>query len=193
MNKLSRFLIKMIFIILIMILLVMLFKLTGLRVTLLMFFFVFVGKTWNYGSFKSDINSQFEDYYSLFNLKQDFNKDELQGAYDNEIDKLNNNLSISIDNRLHLMSMLNTAFDTLNDPLLKSEYDITYNSLLDEIKKEEANMELQNQKFSTFVKGLLNYNIKPFQNYVFFSKNTIGILACLIIDLVFIIPLLLKN
>lgn len=168
----------------------MLFKLTGLRATLLMFFIVFVGKTWNYASLKSYINSQFEDYYSLFNLKQDFNKDELQGAYDNEIDKLNNNLSISIDNRLHLMSMLNTAFDTLNDPLSKSEYDVKYNTLLDEIKKEKEKMEFQNKKFSTYFKGLLSYNLKPFKNYVFFSKNTIGILACLIIDLIFIIPFL---
>ena len=186
MNKLSRFLIKMVFIILIWLLLVMLFKLTGLRVTLLMIFFVLVGKTWNYGSLKDNIDSQFEDYYSLFNLKQDFTKDELQEAYDNEIDKLNNNLSISIDNRLHLMGMLNTAFDTLNDSQAKSEYDGKYNLVLEEINSSKIKSAELNNNIASYLDGLFKFNLSPFVNFRFKSKDTIGLLVCLILDLIFI-------
>ena len=71
MNKLSRFLIKMIFIILIWLLLIAIFKVTGLRATLLMLFLLFLGKTSNYGSLTEVVNSGLEDYYSLLNLNQD--------------------------------------------------------------------------------------------------------------------------
>lgn len=168
----------------------MLFKLTGLRTTLLMFFLVFVGKTWNYGSLKSDINSQFEDYYSLFNLKQDFNKDEIQGAYDNEIDKLNNNLSISIDNRLHLMGVLNTAFDTLINPQTKSEYDDKYSLILEEINASKLKSSELNNNIANYVDGLIKHNLSPFINFKLNSKDTLGLLFCIILDLVFILPFL---
>ena len=132
MNKLSRFLIKMIFIILIWLLLIAIFKVTGLRATLLMLFLLFLGKTSNYGSLTEVVNSGLEDYYSLLNLNQDIKKDELQSAYNNEIDKLNNNHSISIENRLHLMGILNDSFDTLNNTQAKSEYDNKYKMFMKE-------------------------------------------------------------
>ncbi len=190
MNKLSRFLIKMIFIILICLLLLLLFKLTGLRVTLLMFFFVFLGKTWNYGTFKSDINSQFEDYYSLFNLKESFSKDELQKAYENEMDKLNNNQSITIDNRIHLMGVLNTAFETLINPQTKSEYDDKYNLVLEEINASTLKSSELNNNISNYVDGLIKQNLSPFVNFKLNSKETLGLLVCIILDLVFILPFL---
>jgi hypothetical protein len=190
MNKLSRFLIKMVFIILILLLLLVLFKLTGLRVTLLMFFFVLVGKTWNYGSLRGDINSQLEDYYSLFNLKQNFSKDELQEAYDNEIDKLNNNLSTSIDNRLHLMGVFNTAFDTLNDSQTKNEYDDKYNLVLEEINASKLKSSELNNNIANYVDGLIKHNLSPFINFKLNSKDTLGLLFCIILDLVFILPFL---
>ena len=167
----------------------MLFKLTGLRVTLIMFFFVFFSNTWSYRTLKLSFN-KIDDYYSLFNLNQNFSKKELEDSFNLELEKLNNNLTITAENKISLIAFINNAFDTLNEPISKSEYDIMYNSFLDEIKKEKANMELQDKKFSTYFKGLLSYNMKPFKNYAFFSKNTFGILACLIIDLVFIIPFL---
>jgi DnaJ-class molecular chaperone len=75
---------------------------------------------------KNDVNSQIDDYYSLFNLKEDFKKTELEQAYNNEVEKLNNNLSIGVESRLQLMALFNTAFDTLNDSNSKSEYDREY-------------------------------------------------------------------
>ena len=192
MNKLSRFLIKIIFVVLILFLLLLLLKLTGLRVTLLMFFFIFIGKTWNYGSLKSDVNLQMEDYYFLFNLKQEFSKEELLEAYNKEVEKLNTNLSVTIDNRLYLMGMLNTAYDTLNDSQAKSDYDHKYNLILKEINASQLKLAELNDNLSNYVGGLLKYNFSPFINLKLLSKDSIGIVGCLIIDLIFNLPFLIK-
>ncbi len=187
MNKIVRFLIKLTFIVLVVISLIILGSFTGLRLVLLMLFFVFFSNTWKYGKLKMEVNG-IDDYYSLFNLNHNFSKTELEQSYNLELEKLNKNFSISAENKISLIAFINSAYDTLNDPIYKNEYDLKYNSILDEIKKAEKEIELENKQFSSYFNGLLNYNLKPFKNYTFFSKNTIGILACLIIDLVFILP-----
>jgi hypothetical protein len=163
----------------------MLFKATGLRCTLSLFFLVFLGKTWSYGASKNDVNSEIDDYYSLFNLKQDFNKTELEKAYNTEVEKLNNNLSIGLEYRLQLMAMFNTAFDTLNDSHSKSEYDLKYNLLAEQLQASKLKSEEINNDFWKYADGLFNYIISPFINFNFKSKEIIGVIACLILDLLF--------
>lgn len=186
MNKFYRFIIKLVFISMIWVLLIILFKATGLRITLLMFFFLFLWRTWSYEVLKNEINSQIDDYYSLFNLKHDFNKTELEKAYNNEVEKLNNNLSIGVENRLQLMAMFNTAFDTLNDSHSKSEYDLKYNLLVEELQTSKLKADEINNDFWKYVDGLFTYNFSPFINLNFKSKEIIGVLACLILDIILI-------
>ncbi|OBQ14493.1 MAG: hypothetical protein AN482_01900 [Anabaena sp. LE011-02] len=163
----------------------MLFKATGLRCTLSLFFLVFLGKTWSYGVSKNDVNSQIDDYYSLFNLKQDFNKTELEQAYNNEVEKLNNNLSIGVESRLQLMALFNTAFDTLNDSHSKSEYDLEYKLHAEQLQASKLKSEEINNDFWKYADGLFNYFISPFINFNLKSKEIIGVIACLILDLLF--------
>lgn len=186
MNKFYRFLIKLVFILLIWLLLIILFKATGLRITLLMFFFIFLGRTWSYGVLKNDINFQIDDYYSLFNLKHDFNETELEKAYNNEVEKLNNNLSIGIESRLQLMAMFNTAFDILNDPHFKSEYDLKYNLLAEELQTSNFKANEINNDFWKYLDGLFTHTFSRFINFNFKSKEIIGVLACLILDFILI-------
>lgn len=187
MSKTSRFLIKMIFIVLVCILMVIAFKLTGLKVTLLMFFFIFLGKTWGFGLNNVELNSQLDDYYSLFKLEHSFNKHDLQVAYDNEINRLNNDPSIGIEDRLHLMGLLNTAFDTLNNTDLKSDYDKKYNLMLEEINVSKLKNDEINNNVEKYIMGLIKHNLYPFINFKLLSFDTIGLLSCLILDLVFIL------
>jgi hypothetical protein len=186
MSKFYRFLIKLVFISMIWILLIMLFKATGLRCTLSLFFLVFLGKTWSYGMLKNDVNSQIDDYYSLFNLKEDFKKTELEQAYNNEVEKLNNNLSIGVESRLQLMALFNTAFDTLNDSNSKSEYDREYKLHAEQLQASKLKSEEINNAFWKYADGLFNYIISPFINFNFKSKEIIGVIACLILDIIFI-------
>jgi len=176
----------MMMIILMSILLIVVFKITGLRVTMLMLFFVFLSKTWNYGLHNVSHNSQLEDYYSLFNLDINFKLAELQLAYDNEINKLNNNLSIGVEDRLHYMGLINTAFDTLNDPESKIEYNIKYNLLLDEINASKIKSDEINSNVAKYINELIKYNFSSFLNFKMFSIDTIGLLSCLLLDLVFL-------
>ncbi len=164
----------------------MLFKATGLRCTLSLFFLVFLGKTWSYGMLKNDVNSQIDDYYSLFNLKEDFKKTELEQAYNNEVEKLNNNLSIGVESRLQLMALFNTAFDTLNDSNSKSEYDREYKLHAEQLQASKLKSEEINNAFWKYADGLFNYIISPFINFNFKSKEIIGVIACLILDIIFI-------
>lgn len=127
-----------------------------------------------------------DDYYSLFNLKHDFNKTELEKAYNNEVEKLNNNLSIGIESRLQLMAMFNTAFDILNDPNSKSEYDLKYNLLAEELQTSKIKADEIINDFWKYVDGLFTYTFSPFINFNFKSKEIIGVIACLILDIIFI-------
>ena len=189
MNKLSRFLVKLIFIIIVYVLLFFIFKITKLHFTLIMLLFVFLSNTWKYSLFEITLN-EIDDYYALFNLNQNFSKKELEDSYNLELEKMND-FSITAENKISLIAFINTAYDTLSNDISKNEYDLKYNSLLEEIKNQESSLKLDNN-VSSYFKGLLDYNLKPFKNFKFFSKNTIGIIACLIIDLLFILPYLSK-
>lgn len=180
--------IKLVFIFLVWILLIVFFKVSGFRVTLSLFFFIFLGRTWNYKVLKDDVNSDIDDYYSLFELKHDFSKTELEQAYNNEIEKLSNNLSIGLEYRIQLMALLNTAFDTLNDSHSRNEYDVKYKMYSEELQKSKLRADEISNDFWKYVKGLCHHVISPFIHFNFKSKETIGLLACVILDLFFLLP-----
>jgi hypothetical protein len=182
MNMLLRLLIKLFLIFFFLIIALLLMTTIGLKMTVCLVFFSVAKNIWSYKPLVHKVENTLEDYYSLFNLEQDFNDNDLRLSYQQHLDNLNQNSSLNFESKLVITRKLQDAFDVLIDVSTRAEYEKKHLEYLQEVQLVDQKNNQQKAGLIEDIKGMLTINKERLSDIK--SNLVLGIFVALIIDLV---------
>lgn len=139
MNKLARPLTKILLITVLLFISIILMTFIGFGLIFGLIFFYLAGKIWNY---KPKISQEIEsveheeitDYYEFFHISEDAKTEGIEIAYQNEMTKLEENISFSLETKNEIESLLKEGYFIL----VNEESRTNYNKLLSKQKVDAA-------------------------------------------------------
>lgn len=182
MKNITLYLIKAILICLFFIVAILLMAIIGLKFTFLVMFFIIAKHIWSYKPVIHEVKEEVYDYYSVFGLNRNFDESELQLRYNYEVEKLNNNHTLSIESRKELLELFQDTFETLNNPVTKAKFDLEFENHLTNVKAVEQKNANNKINVKRDVKEMISFkkaNIEKIK-----TALIIGVAIAFVIDLV---------
>lgn len=175
-------LLKVVLILFFLVFALLLMTIIGLRFTLFCLFLIAANNIWAYKPKTYKVQNEVVDYYNLFDIATSFSDVELKSSFNDLLNDLDNNSNINFETKLVLTRKLQDAFDILNNPETRAEYEQRYFAYTQEVELiEQKNREKKVGLFMD-IKGMLTIEKEKMSDIK--SILTKGIIIAVIIDIV---------